>query len=369
MYYSVFDISKVSRKERWRRHLVVVALSVSVSWLLWYLVSISYYRQFSGLALLIEMGKDLARHLVETTILIELSLLFCAIVSQLFWKQQKTFVRMLVMVLLVAMFNIICAYGVAVFYRTIYPDNNTLFWRVFYTDSAMNSVLSTACMISFVISRHRDEEEAKTAALIHAKEDELSALQSKLDTLALQADNHFVFNSFSTLYSMIPEEAEDARTFTMNLSNIYRYLMLNACNQVVPLENELSFTKEYLNLIGYRYSGVSAEIDDCLSFDYVFVVPVSVQMLVENAMKHNRHGEGAGLHIRIYREGDRIFVENNILPRLDIPEKSGRGLDNLRSRYELLSKKTLIIDNNGGTFRVGLPLLKANDICYESSDN
>ena len=101
----------------------------------------------------------------------------------------------------------------------------------------------------------------------------------------------------------------------------------------------------------------------------MFVVPVSVQMLVENAMKHNRHGEGAGLHIRIYREGDRIFVENNILPRLDIPEKSGRGLDNLRSRYELLSKKTIIIDNNGGTFRVGLPLLKANDICYESSDN
>lgn len=348
---------------------MVVLLAIAVSWLLWCVVSIPYYADFSGWALIGEMGVDFAEHLVETTVLIELSLLFCTAVVRVFWKQKKTFGRMLVMVLLVALFNILCAYGVAAFYRAVYPGNTTVFWRVFYTDSAMTSVLSTTCLISFLISRHRDEEEAKAQAEVQATEKEISALQSRLDTLALQADNHFVFNSFSTLYNLIPEEAEDARAFTLNISNIYRYLMMNSSTHEVPLQKELSFTKKYINLIGYRYSGVSAEIAGDIDTNNAYVVPVSVQMLVENALKHNRHGEGAGLRIHIFRDGDMIVVENNILPRLDSPEKSGRGLKNLNSRYELLSGRKLSINNDGKTFRVGLPLLSANDLRYESSDN
>lgn len=257
MYFSIFDTYNTSKEERRRRHLTVVLLAIVVSWALWCVVSIPYYKDFIGLALLGEVGVDLAEHIVETTVLIELSLLFCAAVVRIFWKQEKSFVRMLLMVLLVALCNILCAYGVAAFYRAVYPENTTVFWRVFYTDSAMTSVLSTACPISFLISRHRDESEAKAAAEVQAKEEELAALQSRLDSLALQADNHFVFNSFSTLYNLIPEEAEDARTFTLNLSNIYRYLMMNASTHVVPLQKELAFTKEYLNLIGYRYVCVS----------------------------------------------------------------------------------------------------------------
>ena len=369
MYFSIFDTYNTSKEERRRRHLTVVLLAIAVSWALWCVVSIPYYKSLNGLALLKELGVDLAEHIVETTVLIELSLLFCAAVARIFWKQEKTFVRMLLMVLIVALFNVLCAYGVAVFYRAVYPENTTLFWRVFYTDSAMTSVLSTACLISFLISRHRDEEEAKAAAEVQATEEELAALQSKLDALALQADNHFVFNSFSTLYNLIPEEAEDARTFTLSLSNIYRYLMMNASTHIVPLQKELAFTKEYLNLINYRYSGVSAEIAGNLDGVSAYVVPVSVQMMVENALKHNRHGAEASLTIRIYKEGDRIVVENNILPRFDSPQKSGHGLKNLSSRYELLSGKQLTIDNDGKTFRVGLPLLNSNDIRYESSDN
>ena len=369
MYFSLFDTYKTGPEERRRRHLIILVLAVAVSWLLWCIVSISYYRNFSGWALLKEVGIDFAEHLVEAIVLIELSLRFCSLVARLFWKHQKSFGRMLEMVLIVAVFNILCAFGVAAFYRWVYPENTTVFWRVFYTDSAMTSVLSTACLISFLISRHRDEEEAKSEAEARIREDELKALRSKLDTLALQADNHFVFNSFSTLYNLIPEEAEDARAFTLNLSNIYRYLMMNSSTHVVPLQKELAFTKEYLNLIRYRYSGVSIEIAEDLQTTGAFVVPVSVQMLVENALKHNRHGEGAGLHIRIFRDADRIVVENNILPRFDSPAKSGHGLKNLGERYELLCGKNLKTENDGSAFRVSLPLLDINEIRYESSDN
>ena len=279
MYFSIFDTYNTTKEERRHRHLTVVLLAIAVSWALWCVVSIPYYKDFSGLALLGEVGVDLAEHMIETTVLIELSLLFCAAVARIFWKQEKTFVRMLLMVLIVALFNVLCAYGVAAFYRAVYPENTTVFWRVFYTDSAMTSVLSTACLISFLISRHRDEEEAKAVAEVQAKEEELAALQSKLDALALQADNHFVFNSFSTLYYLIPEGAEDARTFTVSLSNIYRYLMMNASTHIVPVGNELAFTREYLKLINYRYSGVSAEIAGNLDGVSAYVVPVSVQMM------------------------------------------------------------------------------------------
>ena len=118
-----------------------------------------------------------------------------------------------------------------------------------------------------------------------------------------------------------------------------------------------------------EHSGVSAEIAGNLDGVSAYVVPVSVQMMVENALKHNRHGAEASLTIRIYKDGDRIVVENNILPRFDSPQKSGHGLKNLSSRYELLSGKQLTIENDGKTFRVGLPLLNSNDIRYESSDN
>ena len=148
MYFSIFDTYNTSKEERRRRHLTVVLLAIAVSWALWCVVSIPYYKDFSGFALLSEVGVDLAEHIVETTVLIELSLLFCAAVVRIFWKQEKSFIRMLLMVLIVALFNILCAYGVAVFYRTVYPENTTVFWRVFYTDSAMTSVLSTACLIS-----------------------------------------------------------------------------------------------------------------------------------------------------------------------------------------------------------------------------
>ncbi len=107
--------------------------------------------------------------------------------------------RHLLVLLILAVFNILCAYGVAAFYRWVYPENPTVFWRVFYSDSAMTSVLSTACLISFLVSRHREEELAKQESDAKAKAEELIALRSKLDSLALQADNHFVFNSFNTL--------------------------------------------------------------------------------------------------------------------------------------------------------------------------
>lgn len=370
MYFSIFDTYKTRPEERRRRHFLVLALAIAASWVLWCLVSIKYYSGFDGTSLLKELGTDLAEHIVETTVLIELSLQFCWLVTRMFWRSEKTFWRMLMMVLIVAAFNILCSWAVAAFYEKVFPDNPTVFWRVFYTDSAMTSVLSTTCLISFLISRHRDEEEAKADAERKAHIEEIARLRGKLDALALQADNHFVFNSFNTLYNMIPVSPDDARLFTMDLSRIYRYLVSSTEKHFVPLKAELDFARNYIDMLRWRYQGVSVDISEGLDGAVGYVIPVSVQMLVENALKHNRHGSGDLLNIKVFRDKDFICVSNNLLPRLDTPATSGHGLRNLSTRYELLCGRRLKIEKNDEFFRVSMPLLSQEELYnHESTDN
>lgn len=369
MAFSILDSFQASPKERRRRHLLVLLAAIAISWTLWCIVSIPYYRDFSGVAFWKEIGIDFAEHIVEATLLIELSLLFCLVLVRFFWNRIRSFWQMIAMLLILAVFNILCAYGVAAFYRWVYPENATVFWRVFYSDSAMTSVLSTACLISFLVSRHREEELAKQEADDKAKAEELIALRSKLDSLALQADNHFVFNSFNTLYNLIPVNPDDAQKFTLHLSHIYRYLVSNTERHLVPLNAELDFTRDYTDMLQWRYQGVSVETAPKLNTLDCYVIPVSLQMLVENALKHNRHGKNELLLIKIYREDDYIVVENNILPRHDPPAKSGHGLGNLSSRYKLLCGRDIIIDNNTERFMVGIPIIDTEETIEDESSN
>ena len=370
MAFSILDSFQASPKERRRRHLLVLLAAIAISWTLWCIVSIPYYRDLSGAAFWKEIGIDFAEHIVEATLLIELSLLLCLVLVRFFWNRIRSFWQLIAMLLILAVFNILCAYGVAAFYRWVYPDNTTLFWRVFYSDSAMTSVLSTACLISFLVSRHHDEEVAKQEAEAKAKAEELIVLRSRLDSLALQADNHFVFNSFNTLYNLIPVNPDDAQKFTLHLSRIYRYLVSNTERHLVPLNAELDFTRDYIDMLRWRYQGVTAEISPELKTADGYVIPVSVQMLVENALKHNRHGANNPLSIKVYSEGDSIVVSNNILPRYDTPAESGHGLSNLSARYKLLSGRDIVIEKTDDCFKVSLPLLIKDEMTDdESTDN
>ena len=119
MAFSILNSFQASPKERRRRHLLVLLAAIAISWTLWCIVSIPYYRDLSGAAFWREIGIDFAEHIVEATLLIELSLLFCLVLVRFFWNRIRSFWQLIAMLLILAVFNILCAYGVAAFYRWV----------------------------------------------------------------------------------------------------------------------------------------------------------------------------------------------------------------------------------------------------------
>lgn len=354
-YFSIFDTSSTPRKEIKRRHLILLVNAVALSWIVWCVLNMPYYRQLHGYSLLREILVDITEHLIEIVLLVELSLVYSRIIIRIFWNQKRTIARLFAQVIVLTLLNVLSSLVSGVVYHVIYPDIPGLFLRVFITDFTVVTVLSTTYFVSFLVSRHHSEE--------------LVALQSKLDNLALQTNNHFMFNCFSTLGSMIRTAPDDAELFLQNLSRIYRYLVQNYDRHIISLSDELHFTDDYITLVKYRYTGIEVAIDDALRKTNAYVFPVSVQQLVENAVKHNGHGVNNSLLITITKQTDMLVVENNIIPLKDNYLWTAKtGLENLKKRIRLISGKELVIQNDGTTFRVRIPLIYEEELKNESLD-
>lgn len=336
------------------RHGVLLATAIVFSWILWTFVNLDVYNQLSGKALVVEILKDFGEHVVEITLLLELSLLYIHGIVKMFWNSPHTLKSVLIQVMVLAVLNGISSVLTGVAYSRLFPHEDHLLVKIAFTDYINLSVLTTAYLVVFLINRYRNKTEAM--------------LRIKLDNLALQTDNHFIFNCFSTLSGLMSTSPSDARIFLKGLSDVYRYLVTNGVKRFVPLKDEILFIKDYSSLLSYRFSGVDIEIDEMLSKLDAYICPVSLQSLVENAIKHNRHGKDDDLTIRVTLDGDRILVANNILPREEKATGTGKGLDTLKERYSLLTDKEVSVANNGKTFEVRVPVLYLEDLTDESID-
>jgi LytS/YehU family sensor histidine kinase len=145
----------------------------------------------------------------------------------------------------------------------------------------------------------------------------------------------------------------------MQLANVYRYLLGSEQEHLTVLEKELEFTRSYLYILQERFEhGLHVEIELPEASLSRNIPPYSLQILVENAVKHNIVSEDAPLTIRIYVESEMLCVENNVLPRMSVEESTGKGLNNIKERYRLLSSHEIEIIDNSARFIVKLPLLK-----------
>jgi len=143
----------------------------------------------------------------------------------------------------------------------------------------------------------------------------------------------------------------------------------NGQSHAVPLADELEFVDNYIQMLRIRYSGIEVNISSDLRSVNSYVPPASLQTLIENAVKHNSHGNGHKLVVDLTLEDDVIMVTNKIAQRADDTAGSHSGIDNLRERYALLAGKEIIIENDGNEFRVLLPLVFEEDLKYEGFDN
>ncbi|NLO69937.1 MAG: histidine kinase [Porphyromonadaceae bacterium] len=184
-------------------------------------------------------------------------------------------------------------------------------------------------------------------------------LKYKYQNLKSQVNPHFLFNSLNTLSEIVYEDAKIADKYIQKLSGIYRYILENEEIDLVPLNKEIEFVKQYFDIQKVRDNNKILLEIDCQDADEFKVVPVSLQILVENALKHNSRSEKSALKIRIERMNDVIVVSNNIQRKNILENELKTGLLNLKERVRLILDKNLILEEDNNRFIVKLPIIKS----------
>lgn len=192
---------------------------------------------------------------------------------------------------------------------------------------------------------------------------------AKFESLKNQIDPHFLFNSLNVLSSLIEENPDNAQQFTTSLSKIYRYVLEQKDKELVTVAEELAFAKTYMNLLKMRFeNSITYEIPTSFDNPEAKVVPLSLQLLLENTIKHNVVSENKPLNIKIYIKDNFLVVENNLQKKEVLQDRKGVGLQNIVSRYAILSERKVLIDENKETFAVYLPILTKQISIMETSN-
>jgi sensor histidine kinase YesM len=181
-------------------------------------------------------------------------------------------------------------------------------------------------------------------------------IAARYESLKSQVNPHFLFNNFNALTNLIYEDQDKAVKFIKQLSEVYRYVLDTRDREVVSVAEEIKFLESYIYLQKIRF-GDKLNINVAVNNTAFRIAPLALQILLENAIKHNVVSEEDPLHVRIYSDGDYISVENNLQKKATIGEASmGIGLENICKRYEFLSDKKVEIVHDSKRFLVRLPL-------------
>ncbi len=181
---------------------------------------------------------------------------------------------------------------------------------------------------------------------------------AKFDALKNQLDPHFLFNSLNVLTSLIEEDPAQAQKFTTSLSKVYRYVLEQKNKDLVSVDEELEFARTYVKLLRMRFEdSILLDIPENFSDPEAKIVPLSLQLLLENAVKHNVVTSDRPLQIKVYEENGMLVVTNNIQEKQVMKKSSGVGLQNIQQRYGILTDRKVIINKSGSDFSVKLPIL------------
>jgi two-component system, LytTR family, sensor kinase len=184
-------------------------------------------------------------------------------------------------------------------------------------------------------------------------------LQSQLEGLRSQVNPHFLFNSLNTLTHLIPENPENAVRFVQKMSKVYRYILEMRDSNTTPLSTEITFLKAYIFLLKERFGDnfqakISENTEGSLNLE---IVPLSLQIVVENAIKHNVISAEKPLLIDVFIEQNNLIVRNNLQRKNQVQIGTGTGLENIKDRYALVSDKKMEVIVTPQYFTVVLPLL------------
>lgn len=223
-------------------------------------------------------------------------------------------------------------------------------------------MVNIALLISAFLHAKGFMEELKKTSKKEVVEQKLIATSAnaQFESLKNQLDPHFLFNSLNVLSSLIDENPKQAQKFTASMSKIYRYVLEQKDKELVTVEDEIEFAKTYCDLLKTRFEDSVDFIFDVNKEDYRrYVVPLSLQLLLENCIKHNFATSSKPLIIKIFSENDILCIENNLQEREQMKESAGIGLANIVQRYSLLTKRNVFIEKSEDYFKVKLPVLSS----------
>lgn len=185
-------------------------------------------------------------------------------------------------------------------------------------------------------------------------------LQSQFQMLKQQVNPHFLFNSLNVLTSLIKLDPDMAEKFTEQLSKVYRYVLENKEKDLVPVKTEMEFLRAYIFLLDIRFNGkVIIEIEFDESREDRFLLPLSLQLLIENAIKHNTFSKKSPLYVRLFIDDEEFLnVVNNLQSRETHFASTGIGLKNIMNRYTLISERLPEFKKTDDRYIARIPLLK-----------
>ncbi|KQS90121.1 2TM domain-containing protein [Chryseobacterium sp. Leaf394] len=220
--------------------------------------------------------------------------------------------------------------------------------------------INVALLISAFLHAKGFMDELKKTSRKEVVEQKLIAksANAQFESLKNQLDPHFLFNSLNVLSSLIDENPKQAQKFTASMSKIYRYVLEQKDKELVTVQDELDFAKTYCELLKTRF-------EDSVDFEFnvnendlrKFVVPLSLQLLLENCIKHNFATSSKPLIIKVFTENDCLCIENNLQAREQLKESAGIGLSNIVQRYALLTRRNVFIEKSEDYFKIKLPIL------------
>ena len=260
------------------------------------------------------------------------------------------------------LFGLLSTFGYTI--GSVYILTATFKWLTDFNVEFARDMLYTTIPITIAISAfmHSKEflENWRKAALDAETLKKESAV-ARYESLKSQVNPHFLFNSLNALTNLVYEDQDKAAKFIKQLSEVYRYVLDSREKETVSIQEELRFVKSYLYLQEIRFGDnlkVRLDLDNALGN----VAPLALQLLLENAIKHNIVSQEDPLFVEMKIKEEFIWVENKLQRKSVSGENSpGMGLNNIRSRYAFLSNKAVIVNESEGKFSVGLPIIEVEE--------
>jgi two-component system LytT family sensor kinase len=195
-------------------------------------------------------------------------------------------------------------------------------------------------------------------SLLEAERVRAEMLMYKYESLQNQINPHFLFNSFNVLSDLVYEDQQKAVDFIRQMSQLFRYVLDSRDKELVPIKEELEFIKAYSSLLHSRFEEKLSIQLDVEAMEHEMIVPMTLQLLIENCVKHNEISASQPLHVHILRKGEYIRVENSVQPKPERIDSRRTGLSNIRQQFRYFTDKEILITQTDKVFAVEVPVLR-----------